>query len=107
MTACRQLPTAPRSARRIAQPADQSGPTGDTAGEPVMTQPARLPTKLDRIEALLLRPQGTSIAELLTDTGWQAHSLRGAMAGALRKRGLVVTSDKASGERRYHSTKVA
>ncbi len=63
---------------------------------------ARRPTKLDRLIALLSRPDGASLAEMVEATGWQAHSVRGAIAGALRKRGHVIASSKAEdGVRRY------
>ena len=60
------------------------------------------PTKLDRIIALLRQENGASLAELCTTTGWQAHSVRGAIAGALKKKGHVITSEKINGVRRYH-----
>ena len=71
---------------------------------PVSTNvPERSPSKLDQVQALLLAPGGASIAELMTATGWQQHSLRGALAGALKKRGLVIASDKTDGVRRYRA----
>jgi predicted transcriptional regulator len=63
------------------------------------TTPAR--SKLDMIEQLLSAKGGTSIADLMTATSWQQHSIRGAMAGALKKRGLIITSEKVDGQRRY------
>lgn len=68
---------------------------------------SKQPSKLDRVEALLLAPTGTTIAEIMTATGWQQHSVRGVMAGALKKRGLVITSDKVDGLRRYNASKPA
>ena len=39
---------------------------------------------------------------MCTATGWQAHSVRGAMAGALKKKfGLVIASDPSDGGRVY------
>lgn len=65
-------------------------------------EPCRKVSKLDQVEALLLRDHGASIAEIIAATGWQQHSVRGAMAGALKKkRGLLITSDKIDGVRRY------
>ena len=61
----------------------------------------KAPSKLDAIETLLKRKNGASIAELTKATGWQQHSVRGAMAGALKKRGHAVSSDKNDGTRRY------
>lgn len=69
--------------------------------KPAPFQPAT--TKLDQLTALLERPDGASIAEMTTATGWQPHSVRGALAGALKRRGLVITSDKIVGVRRYRS----
>ena len=59
------------------------------------------PTKLDQLEKLLKRKNGASIAEMTKATGWQKHSVRGAVAGALKKRGHAITSDKTDGVRRY------
>tara|TARA_R110000782_G_scaffold113539_5_gene203570 strand:+ start:667 stop:846 length:180 start_codon:yes stop_codon:yes gene_type:complete len=51
--------------------------------------------------ALLHRKNGVSLEELCTTTGWQSHSVRGAIAGSLKKKGHVITSEKADGVRRY------
>jgi uncharacterized protein YcnI len=52
-------------------------------------------TKLATLVAALRMPEGTTIAEIAATTGWQAHSIRGAMAGILKKKlGLNVTSAK-------------
>ena len=60
-------------------------------------------SKLDQVEALLIA--GASIAELMAATGWQQHSVRGAMAGALKKRGLAISSDEMDGVRRYRAVR--
>lgn len=58
--------------------------------------------KLGRVVELLRREGGASLAELQEATGWQAHSVRGALAGALKKKHrLVVTSQKLQGRRVY------
>lgn len=67
----------------------------------------RSASKLDQIEALLLRKEGASIAEMIEASGWQQYSVRGVMAGALKKRGLTITSDKIDGVRRYRAGKSA
>lgn len=64
-------------------------------------------TKLATLVALLSAPCGTTIAQLMAATGWQQHSVRGAMAGALKKRGHVVVSEKVAGERRYWTAALA
>lgn len=51
------------------------------------------------------RPEGTTIDEVIAATGWQAHTVRGAMAGALKKKlGLEVTSEKVEGRARVYRT---
>lgn len=63
----------------------------------------RAQSKLDMVGALLRAPQGATIAELMTATGWQQHTVRGTLAGALKKRGLTITSDKPDGVRHYRA----
>ena len=52
---------------------------------------------------MLQRPEGASIAQICSATGWQSHTVRGTFAGAFKKKlGLNLTSDKtAGGERIY------
>lgn len=59
----------------------------------------RAPSKLDRLIAILLHEEGVDMAAMIEATGWQAHSIRGALAGALKKRGHAVSSET-TGERR-------
>ena len=52
-------------------------------------------TKQAQLVDMLRRPEGATIAEIVEATGWQTHTVRGAMAGALKKKlGLEVTSEK-------------
>ena len=52
-------------------------------------------TKQSLMIELLWRPGGATLAEIVEATGWQAHTVRGAMAGALKKKlGLTITSEK-------------
>lgn len=69
--------------------------------------PRKGATKLTLVTDLLTRPEGASIEELCAVTGWQAHSVRGAMAGALKRKGLVVISEKYEGIRRYRTEPVS
>lgn len=51
-------------------------------------------TKQGALIAALHNPEGATIAELMQATGWQAHSVRGAMSGNLKKKlNLEVTSE--------------
>jgi Protein of unknown function (DUF3489) len=58
--------------------------------------PGTKPTsKLSQIEAMLRRPEGATIAQLTKALDWQAHSVRGAMSGTLKKKqGLTITATK-------------
>jgi uncharacterized protein DUF3489 len=60
-------------------------------------------TKLAQLEALLRRPEGATLDQISASIGWQAHSVRGAMSGTLKKKqGLTITIDKAEdGQRVY------
>jgi hypothetical protein len=52
--------------------------------------------------------RGTTIAALMDATGWQAHSVRGFLAGVIkRKLGLSLVSDKVHGERVYRIAEAA
>jgi len=59
-------------------------------------------SKQDRLIALLQRPSGASIEDLMSATGWQRHSVRGVLSGVVRKkRGLALTSVREGGQRVY------
>jgi len=50
-------------------------------------------SKLSSLIAILRRPKGATIDQMIVATGWQAHSVRGAISGALKKkRGFTVNS---------------
>jgi hypothetical protein len=64
--------------------------------EPEVKHPTlRTGTKQALLIAMLQRSDGATMAEIIAATGWQPHSARGAMSGALGKKlGLVVVSAK-------------
>jgi hypothetical protein len=52
---------------------------------------------------MLRAPDGATIGEIMAATGWQSHTVRGAMTGALKKRlGLEVNSEKVEGRGRVN-----
>ena len=60
-------------------------------------------TKHDRVLTLLTRRDGATIPEMMEATNWQQHSVRGFLAGTVKKKlGFALASSKADGElRRY------
>ena len=65
--------------------------------------PVRPGSKLAALVVALRRPQGSTSLQLMLATGWQPHTVRGAISGMLRKKlGLnVVLAHNKSGERVY------
>ena len=80
-------------------PADEA-PVGPTAPA---TRKVRAGTKQALLIEMLQRPEGATIEEIVEAFGWQPHTVRGAIAGALKKKlGLNVESDKEEGRGRIY-----
>ena len=90
--------TAVAIARKAKPHADaEPAPTTEDAEAPKAVA-LRAGTKQAQIIALLQRPEGASIAEIVEATGWMAHTARAAISGALKKKlGLPVTTAKVDG----------
>jgi len=76
----------------------------DTLQKLEVTPPAIRPgTKLAAIINAMRNPGGATIAQMMAGTGWQAHTVRGAISGMVRKRlgYQVVTEKGADGQRVY------
>lgn len=69
-----------------------------TTSKPAAKQPKppqRAESKQAQLIAMLKRPDGATIAEVVETLAWQPHTVRGAIAGALKKKlGLKVESEK-------------
>jgi hypothetical protein len=70
---------------------------------PTSSKPAAGPdTKHARIIAMLRMPTGATIAAIVTATNWQQHSVRGFLAGVVRKKlGLNLVSEQTDKGRVY------
>jgi Protein of unknown function (DUF3489) len=85
-------------------------PLGDSAGPARPTKERSLEakgdnrpregTKLAAVIALLVRPDGASLDELIAPTQWLPHTTRAALTG-LRKRGYAVERRRIEGKTRY------
>lgn len=60
-------------------------------------------SKQAEVIRMLQRPEGATIGQICTATGWQAHTVRGTFAGAIKKKlGLTIVSDKPQGGERVY-----
>jgi hypothetical protein len=90
---------------RVAKTKTKSANSENSQQNPVHKSSVREGNKTSAITALLKSKLGATIPELMEATGWQAHSVRGFLAGSLRQRhGLQLVSEKRDGElRRYRA----
>src|SRR3979490_478629 len=85
------------TARKTAKPASRKRLA--SAASKLASRPD---TKPSRIVAMLRAPAGATIAAIMTATGWQQHSVRGFLAGVVRKKlGLNLISEQTEKGRGY------
>jgi Protein of unknown function (DUF3489) len=95
MSKSAKKPAKSRLSVRAAKPIQQ------TTGEP-KTYKTDARSKQARVIGMLQSPTGTTIAAIMKATGWQQHSVRGFLAGVVRKRlKLTLASRKVNGNRVY------
>ncbi len=69
-------------------------------------RPLRADTKQAALIAMLRAQEGATLGEIVAATGWQPHTARGAMSGALKKRlGLTIHADPEPGRGRVYRIK--
>lgn len=82
----------------------ETSPDADTP-QPVAI---RSGTKQAQIIALLQRPEGASIGEIVEATGWLPHSARGLISGGLKKKlNLPISAEKVAGRGTVYKLEVA
>jgi len=85
-----------------ATPAKKAPPAKKAAAAAPVVTAARPGSKTAQVVAMLQRKNGATLAEIMRTMGWQKHTVRGFMAGAMKKAGHAVESFKpAGGERTY------
>lgn len=76
-----------------------AGPLAVTPRRRAGTRPD---SKQARMIEMLKRPEGATVEQIAEELWWAHHTVRGAMAGALKKKlGLSITSEKVDGARVY------
>lgn len=76
---------------------------GGKVGRPTKVPKARAGNKLSELEAMLRRAEGATITQLTEALSWQPHSVRGAIAGSLKKqKGLTIVSAREQGKERVY-----
>lgn len=84
-------------------PADDAAPNAAATKPAPKARTARGGTKQALLIEMLRAENGATIAEIVEAIGWQPHTVRGAIAGALKKKlGLDVTSEKVEGRGRVY-----
>ncbi|UWQ90419.1 DUF3489 domain-containing protein [Rhodobacteraceae bacterium M382] len=74
-----------------------------TSKSAIAPKTPRTGTKQAQLITMLQTRDGASINEMAAATGWQAHTIRGAISGALKKKlGLDVSSEKTDGRGRIY-----
>ena len=70
--------------------------------DPERQSDAKRPSKQDAVIAMLRRPEGATVDDVVSATGWQRHTVRGVFSGTLKKKlGLTLASAKEERGRVY------
>ena len=85
----------------------KKAPKAPKAARPAKTESGpREGSKTAQVVEMMKRPDGATISEIMTTMGWQKRTVRGFMAGAMKKAGYTVESFKPEGgERTYRINK--
>ena len=97
-------PVVARASRKA--PTGKAAPKGKRAAHALPVTPPRGGSKAAQVITLLRRKNGATLSEIAAKMSWERHTVRGFMAGAMKKAGYQVESFKPdSGERSYRLPK--
>jgi len=97
---------AKRGKPKAAPPKANAGRRAAKPARAKETSKPRAESKGAKILALIGRPKGATLAEIVKATDWQAHSVRGFISTAAKKHGIQIESSKnGAGERCYSIAK--
>jgi hypothetical protein len=103
---------APNVAPAEPEPNKKAGRAKKAPKAPKVAKPAKTESgpregsKTAQVVSMLQREGGATLAEIMTKMGWQKHTVRGFMAGTMKKAGFAVESFKPEGgERSYRINK--
>ena len=86
--------------------AAKTAPKGKKAAKALGTSGPREGSKTAQVVGMLQRKNGAALSEIMDKMGWQKHTVRGFIAGAMKKAGYTVESfNPEGGERTYRITK--
>jgi hypothetical protein len=86
--------------------ARKAAPKAPKAAKVAKSDGPREGSKMAQVIAMLQRENGATISEIMASMGWQKHTVRGFVAGAMKKAGYTVESFKPEGgERTYRISK--
>jgi Protein of unknown function (DUF3489) len=102
--AAKGAPAKPKATKKATSA--KKGPKGKKAAKGQETTGPREGSKTAQVVAMLQRKNGATLSEIMDKMGWQKHTVRGFMAGTMKKAGHNVESFKPEGgERTYRITK--
>jgi Protein of unknown function (DUF3489) len=85
--------------------APKSAPQAKKAAKAPKNAAPREGSKTAQVVAMLQRKNGATLVEIMDTMGWQKHTVRGFMAGAMKKAGYKVESFKPDGAERTYRIK--
>jgi predicted transcriptional regulator len=105
MATTKKKPASKKPAQKPrSMPAKVAKPKAKAEATQAVSEPAT--SKKAQILALMERPEGATIDEMMKLTNWQTHTVRGFLS-LLKKSGKTLTSERTNDERRYRIGEVA